>query len=246
LFSNNRDSHKPWCYHPVAQTIIEQRSFQINFKQFKASRKGDFVMALLNIPEDITITEFAQILNHLNTLRNDVGASQVSMRLNESNRNGSDPGAGSPFFDFSYFVGSVQDSVTTANRRALNIPDPGLYRFGDNVTSKEIREAVAKTVSGSSNLFANRGWPDISSSQKKGMGSKGMGRESGLKFQKYIGIKIGGRCVGTLGVSFIDPLPSNMQAVEAKIVGWAREPASPATLLNYLTITFNLWGPACP
>lgn len=203
-------------------------------------------MASLNIPEDITITEFTQILNHLNTLCNDVGASQVSMRLNESNRNGSDPGAGSPFFDFSYFVGSVQDSVTTANRRALCIPDPGLYRFGDNVTSKEIREAVANTVSGSSNLFANRGWPDPSSSQKKGMGSKGMGRESGLKLQKYIGIKIGGRCVGTLGVSFSDPPPSTMQAVEAKIIGWVREPASPATFLNYLTNTFNLWGPTCP
>jgi hypothetical protein len=203
-------------------------------------------MASLNIPEDITITEFTQILNHLNTLCNDVGASQVSMRLNESNRNGSDPGAGSPFFDFSYFVGSVQDSVTTANRRASSIPDPGLYRFGDNVTSKEIREAVAKTVSGSSNLFANRGWPDPSSSQKKGMGSKGMGRESGLKLQKYIGIKIGGRCVGTLGVSFSDPPQSTMQAVEAKIIGWVREPASPATFLNYLTNTFNLWGPTCP
>jgi hypothetical protein len=203
-------------------------------------------MASLNIPEDITITEFTQVLNHLDTLRDDVGASQVSIRLNESNRNGSDPGAGSPFFDFSYFVGSVQDSATTANRRALCIPDPGLYRFGDNVTSKEIREAVAKTVSGSSNLFANRGWPDISSSQKKGMGSKGMGRESGLKLQKYVGIKIGGRCVGTLGVSFSDPPPSNMQAVEDKIIGWVREPASPATFLNYLANTFNLWGPTCP
>src|SRR5262245_65312812 len=85
-------------------------------------------MAMLNIPEDITITEFSEILNHLNTICNDVGASQVSIRLNESNRNGSDAGAGSPFFDFSYFVGSVQDSVTTANRRALSIPDPGLYR----------------------------------------------------------------------------------------------------------------------
>jgi hypothetical protein len=203
-------------------------------------------MASLNIPEDITITEFTQVLNHLDTLRDDVGASQVSIRLNESNRNGSDPGAGSPFFDFSYFVGSVQDSATTVNRKALCIPDPGLYRFGDNVTSKEIREAVAKTVSGSSNLFANRGWPDISSSQKKGMGSKGMGRESGLKLQKYVGIKIGGRCVGTLGVSFSDPPPSNMQAVEDKIIGWVREPASPATFLNYLANTFNLWGPTCP
>jgi len=200
----------------------------------------------LNIPEDITIAEFTQILDHLNTIRDDVGASQVSIRLNESNRNGSDPGAGSPFFDFSYFVGSVQDSVLTAQRRALTIPDPGLYRFGDNVTSKEIREAVARAVSGSSNLFANRGWPDIASSQKKGMGSKGMGRESGLTLQKYIGIKIAGRCVGTLGVSFSDPPPSNMQAVEAKIIGWAREPASPATFLNYLKNTFNLWGPTCP
>ena len=208
-------------------------------------------MPLLNIPEDITITEFTQILKHLTTLRNDVGASQASMRLNESHRNGRDPGVGSPFFDFSYFVGSVQDSVTAANRRKLYMPDPGLFRFGDNVTSKEIREAVAKTMSGSSDLFANRGWPepgskDVSSSQKKGMGSKGMGRESGLKLQKYVGIKIGGRCVGTLGVSFSDPPPSNMQAVEDKIIGWVREPASPATFLNYLANTFNLWGPTCP
>jgi len=200
----------------------------------------------VNIPEGISITEFGGIAGLLNDIRAAAGASQVSMRLNESQRNGGEPGNGSPFFDFSYFIGSVQDTDTANARKALCIPDPGLYRFGDNVTSKEIREAVAKAVTGSPNdLFAHRGWPSTTSAQKKGMGSKGMGRESGLQSQIYIGIKVNGRCVGTLGVSF-KTTPSNMPAVESQIIGWAREPGSPPTLIDYLSNTFNLWGPTCP
>ncbi|MBI3065698.1 MAG: hypothetical protein HYY82_12295 [Deltaproteobacteria bacterium] len=200
----------------------------------------------VNIPEGITLTEFSAIAGLLTNIRTAVGASQVSVRLNESQRNGGEPGIGSPFFDFSYFVGSVQDADTENARKALYMPDPGLYRFGDNVTSKETREAIAKAVTGNPNdLFARRGWPSTTSTQKKGMGSKGMGRESGLQLQVYIGIKISGRCVGTLGVSFKNT-PTNIPAVESQIIGWARDPGYPPTLINYLSNTFNLSGPTCP
>jgi len=201
----------------------------------------------LNIPEGITIVEFSAISNLLASILSDVGASQVSMRLNESQRSGDAPVGDDRYFHFSYFVGSVQDAATQAERKAQLIPDPGLYRFGDNVTSKEIREAVGKAVAGSqSDLFASRGWQagttlETESKQKKGMGSRGMGRESGLKSQKYIGIKIAGRCVGTLGVSFSGTPPAD---AETKIIGWAR-PVSSNTLTDYLSITFNLWGPTC-
>jgi len=204
-------------------------------------------MALINIPEGITLSEFSAIKSYLDAILQDLGANQVSMRLNESRRNGSEPGDENAFFNISFFVGSVQDAATSDTRKDLQMPDPGLYRFGDNVTSKEIREAVRKAVDGNLNdLFANRGWPNPQNIQKKGMGSKGMGREAGLKLQKYIGIKISGRCVGTLGVSFNVDTPTNIQAVENKIIGWAREPGSPATLIGYLQNTFNLWGPTCP
>ena len=205
----------------------------------------------VNIPEGISIDEFRDITNLLTSILSDVGASQVSMRLNESQRNNDAPFGDDRYFHFSYFVGSVQDAATKNARKAKQIPDPGLYRFGDNVTSKEIREAVGKAVAGSSsNLFASRGWePNTSqysdSQTKKGMGSRGMGRESGLQLQKYIGIKVDGRCVGTLGVSFATT-PANIQATEDKLKDWVREPGTPNTLITYLHNTFNLWGPLCP
>jgi hypothetical protein len=200
----------------------------------------------LNIPEGIGFDEFQRIRSILNDIMKDVGANQVSMRLNESRRNGGEAGDESPFFHFSYFVGSVQNHNTAQARETLCIPDPGLFRFGDNVTSKEVREAVRKAVDGNLNdLFAERGWPSQKSIQKKGMGSKGMGRESGLKYQKYIGIKIDGRCVGTLGVSF-GRRPKNEKAIDTKIIAWAREIGSRAKLINHLRNTFSLWGPSCP
>jgi hypothetical protein len=200
----------------------------------------------LNIPEGIGFDEFQKIRNILNDIMKDLGANQVSMRLNESRRNGGEAGDEDPFFHFSYFVGSVQNQNTAQARERLCIPDPGLFRFGDNVTSKEVREAVRKAVNGNLNdLFAERGWPSQKSVQKKGMGSKGMGRESGLKYQKYIGIKVGGRCVGTLGASF-GRRPKNIQAIDNKIIAWAREPSSRAQLISHLRNTFSLWGPSCP
>jgi len=204
----------------------------------------------VNIPEGITIVEFSAISNLLAAILSDLGASQVSMRLNESQRTGDAPLGDDRYFHFSYFVGSVQNETTQAERKAQLIPDPGLYRFGDNVTSKEIREAVGKAVAGSqSDLFATRGWlpgtEEAESRKKKGMGSRGMGREAGLKLQKYIGIKVDDRCVGTLGVSFT-VAPTNIGTVEDQIIGWAREPGTPSTLIDYLSNNFYLWGPACP
>jgi hypothetical protein len=131
------------------------------------------------------------------------------------------------------------------------MPDPGLYRFGDNVTSKEVREAVGKAVMGLPyDLFVTRGWQpgsaeEAASRQKKGMGSRGMGRESGLKLQKYIGIKVDGRCVGTLGVSF-STTPMDVVTAEDKIKAWVREPGNPSMFISFLRNTFRLWGPICP
>jgi len=201
----------------------------------------------VNIPEEITIQEFQQIANCLNQILGDVGASQVSLRLNESRRDG-EPATDceDPYFHFSYFVGSVQDAATKDERIKSRIVDPGLFRFGDNVTSKEIREAVGKAVAvPQGDLFANRGWQpqpggyDVSI-KMKGMGSKGMGREAGLKLQKYIGVKVNGRCVGALGVSF-RALPQDISAAENQIKHWA---CGDSSLVGYLRDTFNLWGPS--
>lgn len=202
----------------------------------------------VNIPEGITPDEFVAIDNMLHDILEDIRASQVSMRLNESRRNSGEPGDQAPFFPFSFFVGSVQDEQTKQDRENRQILYSGLYRFGDNVPSKEIREAVQKSIVGNQNyLFAVRDWKAqrADSERKKGMGSKGMGRESGITYQEYVGIRVNGLCVGTLGVSFREQ-PQNIQEVNKKILGWVREPGSPPTLINYLRNTFNVWGPLCP
>ena len=222
------------------------------------------------IPETITPEQFMEIRIHLNNILTDIEACQVAMRLNESRRGvaanyENELGDGDPFFNFSFFVGSVQDDTTIAQRRHMRILDPGLFRFGDNATSKEAREAAKRTVDGKplAELFSVRNWPDVpppsptsSDYQKKGMGSKGMGRESGLVYQKYIGICVntatGRRCVGTLGVGFrVKPVPETLH--DSRIRDWAQgtpSAAAPGTLLQHLLNTFNgpgdLWGPISP
>ena len=205
----------------------------------------------IKIPEEITPDNFKDSIAKLGDILVAVGASQVSMRLNESRRGDppnyeSELGDEDLFFHFSFFVGSVQDQTTRDARLDRRIVDPGLFRFGDNVTSKEIREAVKRTVDGNSDLFAKRDWPtldSLDSTKEKGMGSKGMGRESGLKFQRYIGIKVGGRCVGTLGVSFVSqPIPIQLSEIE----NWARVSDSTHTLVTDLANNFDTWGPTCP
>ena len=212
----------------------------------------------IKIPEGITPDDFKNAVAKLEAIRDaiGVGASQVSMRLNESRRGDapnfeSELGDEDLFFHFSYFVGSVQDQDTRAARIAKRIIDPGLFRCGDNVTSKEIREAVKRTVAGGTGftppgLFAERDWTTdakkADSETQKGMGSKGMGRESGIEFQRYIGIKVGGRCVGTLGVSF-RVAPTTAQLDEIK--NWARVSDSTYTLVTDLA-AFDTWGPTCP
>jgi hypothetical protein len=208
------------------------------------------------IPEGITPDDFNTIRKLLGDFRDKIGASQVSMRLNESDEE--DHG-------FSYFVGFVQDDATRKKGEDLGFPDPGLFRFGDDVPSKEYRETVKRTLEFSARKtaspFVERDWSTINVSagkypneyKKKGLGSKNIDVHTGVHYRKYIGILVDGiknngssasRCVGMLGVGF--PSKAAAQAVrdlDDQIKNWAQTPGTGSSLIKYLRDAFELGGP---
>lgn len=208
------------------------------------------------IPEGISADDFNDIRKLLDDFRRKIGASQVSMRLNESDEED---------HSFSYFVGFVQDEATSKRREELGIPDPGLFRFGDDVPSKEYRDAIKTTVDfvnkRVASPFAERDWSSVNISarnfpppyKKKAMGSKGIDVHTGVHYRKYIGILVDGikvngsnarRCVGMLGVGF--PSKAAAQAVrdlDDQIRQWAQGPGNASSLISYLRSNFELGGP---
>lgn len=217
---------------------------------------------LISIPEEITSDDFITTRNHLNAILTDLGASQVSMRLNESGE--VDPG-------FSYFVGFVQNASARQRREAFGIPDPGLFRFGDDVRSKEYRDSVKLAKNPDplvrirtrdwSAVFSSHGPPDFSSPppsdyRKKGMGSRNIDIHSGVFYRKYIGILVDGvtingetgrRCVGMLGVGYPNEAAAlTVPNLNDRIIAWAQGAPStnaPGSLVKYLKDTFELGGP---
>jgi len=215
---------------------------------------------MARIPEGITPENFNEIRQLLRRILTEIDASQVSMRLNESNEED---------YSFSYFVGFVQNEATSRRREELGIPDPGLFRFGDDVPSKEYRDTIKTTVdfvrNRVGNPFVERDWSSINISgrsfppayKKKAMGSKGIDVHTGVHYRKYIGllvegIKVNGssgrRCVGMLGVGF--PSKAAAQAVrvdnkdlDTRLREWAQDPGSGSDLAKYLRDTFELGGP---
>lgn len=208
------------------------------------------------IPEGITPEGFMEIRNLLKGILTEIGASQISMRLNESNEED---------HSFSYFVGFVQDDATNQKREELGIPDPGLFRFGDDVPSKEYADTIKATVdfinNRVNNPFVERDWSSINISaknfppayKKKAMGSKGIDVHTGVHYRKYTGILVDGikvngsntrRCVGMLGVGY--PSKASAQAVrnlDGKIKDWAQAAGTASGLVSYLRNTFELGGP---
>lgn len=208
------------------------------------------------IPEGISAEDFNDIRKLLDDFRGKLGASQVSMRLNESDEED---------HNFSYFVGFVQDETASKKREELGIPDPGLFRFGDDVPSKEYRDAIKTTVNFVNNRvnspIAERDWSSINISarsfpppyKKKAMGSRGIDVHTGVHYRKYIGILVDGikvngsnvrRCVGMLGVGF--PSKAAAQAVrdlDDQIRQWAQASGNASGLVSYLRRTFELGGP---
>ena len=206
------------------------------------------------IPEEITTQEFNALRGILEQFMNYTTASQVSMRLNESSEED---------HNFSYFVGFVQNLSATQTRQALGIPDPGLFRFGDDVPSKEYRDTIKATMDYFANVtgspFVERDWatPPVGNTnfKKKSMGSKGIDNQTGVLYRLYIGIVVDGivedsstvrRCVGMLGVGFSSKADAdgaqsgNLQTI---VKDWAQAAGNASGLVTYLRDTFELGGP---
>jgi hypothetical protein len=208
------------------------------------------------IPESITPEDFINMRNLLKGILTEIGASQISIRLNESTQED---------HAFSYFVGFVQDDATNQKREELGIPDPGLFRFGDDVPSKEYTDTIKTTVdfvnNRVNNPFVERDWSSINISaknfppayKKKAMGSKGIDVHTGVHYRKYVGILVDGiqvngskgrRCVGMLGVGY--PSTATAQAIlnlDDRIKQLAQAPGTASKLVSYLRDTFELGGP---
>ena len=205
------------------------------------------------IPEGITSTEYDGIRTRLETFLGNIGASQVSMRLNESAEDD---------HNFSYFVGFVQNAVASQKREDAGIPDPGLFRFGDDVPSKEYRDTIRRTVEFRNNTapdpFVIRNWTGTTASapdrKKKAMGSRGIDIVTEVNYRKYIGIVVDGisvngstvrKCVGMLGVGFPDPSTAPA-SLDTQLKDFAQAPGNASPLVSYLRTTFVLGGPTVP
>ena len=209
------------------------------------------------IPESITPEDFNELRKLLEGFRAKIGANQVSMRLNES---------GEEDHGFSYFVGFVQDEATRKKREDLGFPDPGLFRFGDDVPSKEYQQTIKRTVDcyatrQAPDPFIERDWSSIDvvagrypgAYKKKSLGSKNIDVHTGVHYRKYIGVLVDGiqvngskarRCVGMLGVGFLSKAAAQaVRDLDDQLKQWAQAPGTASALVSYLRATFELGGP---
>lgn len=188
-------------------------------------------MAKARIPGGITAETFLEIRNLLNRVLQDIDTTTraepkwVSTRLNETGRDDLSP----------YFVGWVEHKDLIDKRVRVNDPDPGLYRFGDDRYS-QIYEDCLKNPG----VVQKRDWTkDV---DKWIQGAKTLSVKAGVMYRRSIGIKVDGRCVGTLNVGIGKVLDANTdREVEQALKKWAED--STSGLVRYLRDNFELGGP---
>lgn len=170
-----------------------------------------------------------------------LGAKQVNLRLNESEKESKLP----VFIDW-FAVPHV--SAKIANRSAQ--ADIGKYRLGETTPSIVYNEGVAQA----GKKIIERDWTCKQLLKEKRVESKLAVQKAGLMYQKFIGIIAGEkpswRCVGLLTVSFVKkPKKAVLNKVENKMKKLASWPESPKSdpvkseFVNYLEEAFILGGP---
>jgi hypothetical protein len=196
--------------------------------------KGGMAMAdmLKKIPGGITPEDFMTLRGFLKDILNAVGVRQVIMRLNRTGEELPCP----------LFIGWVQHPEIESSRTAgnRNEPDPGLFRFADNNYSPLYNQTLSAAQT---NSLVEKVWDRSDAPYaEKSDHAKALGPEAGVTYQRYIGIKAGGRCVGSLSVGLSGaPDPTTRQQIDQSLVYWATESASP--LVSYLQENFVLGGP---
>lgn len=189
-------------------------------------------MPQAKIPGGMTPEHFMEIRRHLHEVLRDIetvtGAEPkwVSCRLNETGRG--DP---SPFF-----VGWVENDALQRTRVGKNLPDPGLFRFGDNIHSQLYAECLQ-----AKGALVRRDW----STQRAEVFCKnlylpnvGVFDVDVEKYRVSVAVKVNNRCVGTLNTG-LSKNPGT--SADGKMAYWAQDSKSP--LVQYLKKEFELGGP---
>ena len=190
---------------------------------------------MAKIPGGITAENFVTIRGYLVQIRDQLNAKAVILRLNRTGETNPWP----------VFVGWVEDNVSAQKRVAgdNNEPDPGLFRFADTNPSKVYNETVAATVAGPGGPNPgpqSRNW--AAPYTEKDDASKALVPTAGGTYQRYIGVKVAGRCAGTLSVAF-QAQPADLSSIDGVLTSWATSSSSP--LVTFLQNNFDLGGPNC-
>ena len=187
---------------------------------------------MAKIPGGVTPDHFIKIREFLNRILREVQDAGtkpmwVSCRLNES-RDDISP----------VFVGFVEHQELRDQRARKNLPDPGLYRFGDTHYSRLYEECLERPGE-----IVRRDWRfDQSDPLKMEDGdAKFFSQKLGVMYRRSLGIKLDNRCVGTINVGFKDnPADETDTKVESAMRKWAIDPNS--ELSNYFRQNFELGG----
>jgi hypothetical protein len=189
-------------------------------------------MAKARIPGGVAPEHFMEIRNLLNRVVKDIDAvtgrepKWVSSRLNETGRD--DP---SPFF-----VGWVENDALKKERVNNNLPDPGLFRFADNIYTQLYAESLKGSGIVRRNWTRQRGERLCKNLYVSNIGAYDLDMET---HRLSIAIKADGHYVGTLNAGFSkDPGTSANKTIES----WAQD--SKSALVQYLNKEFELGGPS--
>jgi hypothetical protein len=181
------------------------------------------------IPGSITPEDFMELRKILTRVLEDMGAQvksagalesempkEVHVRLNETGKD----------YPYPLFVGWVEDKKLAEKRSLKNHPDPGLYRFADDVLSNVYAEAFWSADKG--NYFQWRDWE--TQMDDKRPAEKGTDPKSGNLYQTCLGIVVDEgkqyRVVGTLVVGFAaKPRARIIQSVHGTLRLWGRPPS---------------------
>lgn len=149
---------------------------------------------MVKIPGGITPEHFMRIRVLLKSILGELGTKAVfvTCRLNETGKEYPRP----------FFVGFVESQIAQNSRESKNRPDPGLFRFGDDLHTQIYADCIMGPKAG---IIQTLTWPDGLTREifSKSLYLDGLTE----KYRKNIAIRVGNRYVGTLngGFSELDP-----------------------------------------
>lgn len=184
------------------------------------------------IPGELNNGHFFQIKGILKTVLEELspwGARRVTSRLNRSDQNVAAP----------VWVGVVESDDIVVGRGTRSEPhDIGRNNFRDEHKSTVYAQALA-----AKGQVIERSWDQDADRNEKDSspGAKKFGPKANCNYQRFIAIKMGGKCVGTLTVGFDQkPGPALVNQIDGILGRWAQTDNS--EYVKYLR-DFSVNGP---